>query len=151
MTQRLVMLDANLIIAAYDIDARLGASELEGQEIIKNAKDIVNKLLADTAVRFVTTPLIRYEVLCGVKSKQSFEYIQILLNQFKLFEIRKEDADYAVEEYKLSCEITKGSEPKPSKFDLFHVASAINNGFKLESCDNKGVIKRFKEQQNQKI
>lgn len=141
MSQRLVLLDANLIIAAYDTEANVG------QETKQQAHQIIATLSEDASVKFVTTPLIRFEVLCGVKNEANFVEIKELLDDYKLFELTATEADEAVEIYKLSLQksisLKDPVEPKKYKFDLFHVASAKINGLELHSPDGSGAIKRM--------
>jgi predicted nucleic acid-binding protein len=143
MNQRLVLLDANLIIAAYDTEANVS------QEIKQEAHQIIGTLSNDASVKFVTTPLIRFEVLCGVRNEINFTEIKELLDDYKLFELTAIEADEAIEIYKLSRQknisFKDPVEPKKYKFDLFHVASAKVNGLELQSPDSSGAIKQMKQ------
>lgn len=142
MSQRFVLLDANLIIAAYDAEASVS------QEIRQQAHQIIANLSEDASVKFVTTPLIRFEVLCGVRNETNFAEIKALLDSYKLFELTATEADTAVEIYRLSLQksinFKDPVEPKKYKFDLFHVASAKVNDLELHSSDGRGAIKQMK-------
>jgi predicted nucleic acid-binding protein len=138
MSQKLVLLDANLLIAAYDPDAERTDDQRN------EAREVIETLSLDSEVKFVTTPLIRYEVLCGVKRREVFNDLLAVLNGYKLFELKNNEADCAIEIFRLSrqksIDLKNKEEPKKYKFDLFHVAAASVNALDFQSRD-EGVEK----------
>jgi hypothetical protein len=135
MTQRLVMLDANLIISAFDDEAE------RTPEIRDEAKKAVMALMNDPAVKFVTTPIISYEVLCNARTFENEQKLKRLLNGYKLYEIGDSVANCAVEIFKISranhAKFKDPNEPSKYKFDIFHVATAKVNEIELESRDTR--------------
>lgn len=77
MTRR-VLLDTNLLIGALDT---------------KNPRDIeeLNKLLKDENIALAISPLIRYEILRGVKwgDNETYKTLLLALNELEEFEIGK--------------------------------------------------------------
>lgn len=133
MTQRLVMLDANLIISAFDDEAE------RTPKIRDEARKAVKELMNDPTVKFVTTPIILYEVLCNTRTPENEQKLKRLLNGYKLYEIGDSVANYAVEIFKISrakkVQLKDPKEPRKYKFDIFHVATARVNEIELESSD----------------
>lgn len=86
--KRQVLLDTNMLIGAFDTD------ENNPQHL--QAKEEVIALLNDETIQVAITPLIRYEVLRGIK-RISQDRMQAILNQFESFEISAEVANKSAE------------------------------------------------------
>lgn len=134
----IVLLDAQILIA-LDHNASMEAGERDA------ALAILHSILADPTKRIAITPLLRYEVMCGIKDPGVFEEIDYLLNNEKVtvFPVKDAEAYRAIEifqEARKQAINLKNTEPKKYKFDLLHVASADVNSLHFESRD-KGVEK----------
>ncbi len=130
MTRR-VLLDTNLLIGALDT---------------KNPRDIeeLNKLLKDENIALAISPLIRYEILRGVKwgDNETYKTLLLALNELEEFEIGKEIAEKAAKVYRFA----RAKERKivnKRNFDLLHVATAKCN--KLEIRSNDKDIKKLEQ------
>ena len=116
------LLDTNYFVYLTDSNAEPTKKE----EVLK---DFVQKL-SDPNSRFMLTPLIRYEVLRGVKweDKSKLTELEEILKQFKSLDIRDEIADLARDLYRFdSYEADLKGERKnleKRKFDMFHYATA---------------------------
>ncbi len=134
----IVLLDAQILIA-LDPNASMEAGERSA------ALAILHSILTDPAKRIAITPLLRYEVMCGIKDPDVFEEIDYLLNNEKVtvFPVKDAEAYRAIEifqEARQQAVSLKSAEPKKYKFDLLHVASADVNSLYFESRD-QGVEK----------
>jgi predicted nucleic acid-binding protein len=121
---RMVLLDTNLLIGAFDGEADNPLHEI--------AKQRLRSLLNDPNVKVAITPLIRFEVLRGAKHVPLSE-LDAVLNDFQEFEVRGVDARWAAELFQ-QARIQDLSLDKRS-FDLFHCVCADLNGLELESQD----------------
>jgi predicted nucleic acid-binding protein len=122
---RVVLLDANLIIGAFE-------GEAENEAHIA-AKARLEELTRDPDVKFAITPLIRYEVMRGVRRVEPAE-MERLLNGFTEFEIRSDDARLAALAYKLAKDDGHPIK-KREEFDLLHCVCARLNGLEIASMD----------------
>jgi predicted nucleic acid-binding protein len=132
---RIVLLDTNTIIYAYDKkkDAESEVPESDEDRVLREqASNKVKSLVNDPDVALATSPLIRYEVLRGVKHI-SFEEMEAVLDYFMQFEIRERDAKRAAEIFKLARD--KGQSINKRLFDVFHVVCAELNDLEFESQD----------------
>lgn len=68
---RKILLDTNLLIAAFDKSGRTSA------EMKASARAMLAELLADDDVALFITPLIRYEVLRGVSWLNKAEFDEL--------------------------------------------------------------------------
>lgn len=111
---RYILLDTNVVVGAFDTDFN--------NEKHLQARKLVSELLQDETVKFAITPLIRYEVLRGVKSI-SFDEMKDILDDFMEFAITDKIGNGASQLYKIS--------PKQSNkhnFDIFHyTVSKVHN------------------------
>ena len=139
-----VLLDANLLIAAYDEEGTTSNKERE-----QARKTILNLLVDDTVEELVITPLIRYEVLRGVGWKQDIRYQQVQrhLTKFTELDIKRQVSELAANLYRYDTHKTKlTSEPRnleKRKFDVFHFATAQYYGLMLASQDSD-IAKLYK-------
>lgn len=136
-----MLLDAQILIA---LDPN--ASMEDGERIA--AFEILDSILNDQSKKIAITPLLRYEVMCGIKDHDVFKEIDSFLKNEKvtIFPIKDKEAYCAVEifqEARKQSVSLKSPEPKKYKFDLLHVASAHVNLLHFESRD-KGVEKMKK-------
>lgn len=90
---------------------------------------------------FFLTPLIRYEVLRGVKweNKDKLKILSDILMQFESLDITQRVADLASDMYRFDVfEATSNGVEKnfeKRKFDIFHFATAKINGLEILSKD----------------
>jgi len=131
-----VLLDAQILIGALDPEAIMDESEREA------AKQVIQSLIDDPLRRLAITPLLRYEVMCGIKNEVIFKSIDAFLGQAEVFEITDREAYSAINLFRLArqrnVDLKNPTEPKKYKFDLMHVASAEVNALEFESRD-KGI------------
>ena len=125
MMSKYVLLDANLLIGAFDHDIS-NAKHIE-------SKQIVESLLLDNDVKIAITPLIRYEVLRGVR-RVPIESMVEILNDFVEFEITDVEGNRASEIYRLA--ISKDQKLDKRSFDLFHYVVAEIRDLEWMSQDN---------------
>lgn len=126
--QRLVLLDSQLLILALD------ATEQDVEKIAR-AKEKLTKLLQDDTVKLCITPLIRYEVMRGLKSCDN-SHISAVLSSFMMFDIKENIGKLAADLFYHSRVISP-EEPLVDKrtFDVFHFASAQCYALELETWD----------------
>jgi predicted nucleic acid-binding protein len=149
--KRRVLLDANLLIGAYEPEP----GNLEHEKAGKKLRELMN----DPDVEVFITSLIRYEVLRGVQ-RIPLTDMKAKLNAIQELPIREKEAGRAVELYRLVEEngLSQPSEkvcPEckrrlPGKdacpecgrhpldkrsFDILHFACADINGLEIESKD----------------
>lgn len=130
---RMVLLDANLLIGAFEGDE----NNVNHQEAKKKLSD----LLQEEGTKLAITPLIRYEVLRGVH-KISPEDMEALLNDFEEFEIKEPEARRAAELFR-SAKVLGMSFNKRA-FDVFHYVSAELHNLELGSNDGDfSVIRKI--------
>lgn len=129
---RKILLDTNLIIAAFDGNNPEAKNQLAG-------------LLNDENVAFAISPLIRYEVLRGVSfdDNERYEYLEAILNlnEFEEFEISRDIATLSSHLFRFSQskkEDGKDALVNKRSFDVFHLATAKCYG--LELCSNDGDL-----------
>lgn len=127
---RKILLDTNLIIAAFDS---------------KDPKAIVQltDLLNDENVAFAISPLIRYEVLRGVSfsNNENYDSLKSILNGFEEFDISRDIATLSSHLFRFSQskkEDGKNALVNKRSFDVFHLATAKCN--ELELCSNDGDL-----------
>lgn len=134
------LLDTNLLIGALDGEP--------GNPLHAQAKDRLRELLTSPDTRLAITPLIRYEVLRGVR-RQPREAVQSALDQFIEFDVRRDDAVLAARVYTQA--LADGSKFDKRSFDLFHCVAAHRNQLEVASRDGDipkimEVLKQVSEQ-----
>ncbi|MGP9689290.1 PIN domain-containing protein [Psychrobacter sp. AOP22-C1-C5] len=120
-----ILLDANLLIGAFDHDS-------ENTKHIES-KQIVESLLLDNTVKIAITPLIRYEVLRGVRRVPTEQMVEIL-NDFEEFEITDVEGNRASDIYRLA--LVKNQRLDKRSFDVFHYVVAEIRDLEWMSQDN---------------
>ncbi len=120
-----ILLDANLLIGAFDHDSK-NTKHIE-------SKQIVESLLLDSDVKIAITPLIRYEVLRGVR-RVPIEKMVDILNDFEEFEITDVEGNRASEIYRLA--IAQEQKLDKRSFDVFHYVVAEIRDLEWMSQDN---------------
>lgn len=145
------LLDTNYLVYLADPNADSAKKE----EVLR---DFAEKL-QDEKSRFVLTPLIRYEVLRGVKWGDNDKLVMLenILKQFKSFDIRDEVADLARDLYRFDeNEARKKHIPRnldKRKFDMFHYATAKIENLEILSKDSdlshiEALDQRMKSEKN---
>lgn len=143
MTRR-VLLDTNLLIAAFDKSGRTSA------EMKASAIAMLAELLADDEVALFITPLIRYEVLRGVSwlNTADFDELQATLNGFPELDITRDISELSANLFRFDS--WQAAQPgaaarnlEKRKFDVFHFSSAHCNT--LELCSNDSDIGRIRQ------
>ena len=88
---RKILLDTNLIIAAFDSKNPEAISQL-------------TELLSDDEVAFAINPLIRYEVLRGIhfSNNEKYDSLNAILNGFEEFDIGRDIATLSSNLFRLS-------------------------------------------------
>lgn len=127
------LLDTNYLIYLYDSNA----DQTKRQEVLKD----LEKILTNTDSRFAITPLIRYEVLRGIKweDDEKLRQFEEILKQFQSFEIRDEIADLARDLYRFDLyqaqknNVLKNFDKR--KLDMFHYATAHIEQLEILSKD----------------
>lgn len=128
------LLDTNYLVYLTDPNSE----PTKKSEVLKDFE----QKLSDPDSRFMLTPLIRYEVLRGVKweDKSKLTELEEILKQFKSLDIRDEIADlardlYRFDEYKSKRDnVPKNLEKR--KFDMFHYATAKMENLEILSADS---------------
>lgn len=128
------LLDTNYLVYLTDPNAELTKKE----EVLKDFE----QKLSNPDSRFMLTPLIRYEVLRGVKweDKSKLTELEEILKQFRTLDIRDEIADLARDLYRFDCYeserdgVNKNLEKR--KFDMFHYATANLEQLNILSKDS---------------
>ncbi len=119
-----ILLDANLLIGAFDHD-NTNIKHIE-------SKKIVESLLLDDDVKIAITPLIRYEVLRGVR-RVPVEKMVAILNDFEEFEITDIEGNRASEIYRSA--FSQNQKLDKRSFDVFHYVVAEIRDLKWMSQD----------------
>lgn len=132
---RKILLDTNLLIGALDGDPT--------NEKHQQAEELLEEYLNDPNIQLIITPLIRYEVLRGVK-QEDFSELNERLNQFEEVDIRAAMAFRAAQLFAIAKN-SDNQEIKLNKrtFDLFHCVCAELNDLEINSHD--GDIPKIKE------
>ena len=130
--KHLVLLDANLLIGAFDHDEQNPAHV--------SSKEKVEELLLDENINIAISPLIRYEVLRGMK-RTSIAQMQEILNDFEEFSITELEGNRAAEIYRAA----KAQNISLDKriYDVFHFVIAEVNNLEFDSHD--GDIPKIKQ------
>lgn len=127
------LLDTNYLIYLSKDD-----SSPEYREILQ---DLAEKLEQEDS-HFFLTPLIRYEVLRGVKweNQEKLQALANILTQFESLDITQRVADLAGEMYRFDVFEAKrnsiGKNFEKRKFDMFHFSTAKINGLEILSKDS---------------
>ncbi|PAT41071.1 type II toxin-antitoxin system VapC family toxin [Vandammella animalimorsus] len=129
---RRVLLDANLLIGALDGEP--------GNAQHAQARQRLEDLLQDPEVTLAISPLIRYEVMRGVR-RVSADQLREILNDFHEFDVRACDAERAAQLFQQARQ--QGRALDKRSFDLFHCVCAELNGLELDSQD--GDIPKIQE------
>ncbi|MHA8111538.1 PIN domain-containing protein [Kosakonia cowanii] len=141
---RKILLDTNLLIAAFDKSGRTSA------QMKASAIAMLAELLADDEVALFITPLIRYEVLRGVSwlNKAEFNELQANLNGFPELDITRDISELSANLFRFDS--WQAAQPgaaarnlEKRKFDVFHFSSAHCNT--LELCSNDSDIGRIRQ------
>lgn len=122
---KFILLDANVLIGAFDHDSN-NPKHIE-------AKALVKTLLNDEKVKIAITPLIRYEVLRGVR-RINVEQMEQILNDFQEFEITDIEGNEASRIYRVA--IDKGQKLDKRSFDVFHYVVAKIRNLEWKSLDS---------------
>lgn len=132
-----VLLDANLLIAAYD-DQGTTSPEIKALAIAR-----ITELANDPETSFFITPLIRYEVLRGIgwQQNQRFEQLRQILDQIPELEITRQASELSANLFRFDSWEAAQPNAQPRnlekrKFDIFHFAIAQCNGLQLSSQDS---------------
>lgn len=120
-----ILLDANLLIGAFDHDST-NSKHIE-------SKQVVESLLLDSSVKIAITPLIRYEVLRGVR-RISVSQMEEILNDFEEFEITDVEGNEASRIYRAA--IDQGKKIDKRSFDIFHYVVAQIRQLEWQSLDS---------------
>lgn len=133
-----VLLDTNLIIAAYDPKATTAPEKRQA------ALKLLGELLDGDAKLYVS-PLIRYEVLRGSdhKDDEHYQKLKEILDGFPMAEITTDVSDLAAHLFRFDRQSPEdqrvlGKNPEKYRFDVFHYACAHCNGWTLETHDADG-------------
>ncbi|GHT90114.1 hypothetical protein AGMMS49545_02570 [Betaproteobacteria bacterium] len=140
--RRRVLLDSNLLIGAFEPMPDNSAHEA--------AKALFRQLMGDDDVDVFITPLIRYEVLRGVRRISQAD-MEEKLNAIQEIPVREKEANRAAELFHLAREkglFQSGKDEKDAcpvcgyfplnkhSFDLFHCACADAHGMRVASQDD---------------
>ena len=134
MTRR-VLLDTNLLIAAFDVTGTTS------EEKRTQAKTTLNRLLNDNNVALAITPLIRYEVLRGVAwlNPENYQNLKAILSDFTEFDISREVSELAADLYRFDKhqaeQRNENKNLEKRKFDIFHLACSKCNHLEVASQD----------------
>ncbi|MFW2177315.1 MULTISPECIES: PIN domain-containing protein [unclassified Moraxella] len=136
MTQKSVLVDANILIAMIDGD-NTNPNHVE-------AKQKFNDLIEQN-VAIAITPLIRYEVLRGIKSI-SIDEAQAILDDFVEFNITDKEANPSAKIFHFSRSddfLAKNTGIKLDKqnFDVFHYVVAKIRHLELVNVNQKDFNK----------
>jgi predicted nucleic acid-binding protein len=118
------LLDTNLLIGALDPEP--------GNTLHEEARQRLRELLMAPDTRLAITPLIRYEVLRGVR-RQLPEAVEQALDRFIEFEVTRDDAVLAAKVYAQA--LTDGGKLDKRSFDVFHCVAAHRNQLDVASRD----------------
>lgn len=138
---RKVLLDANLLIAAFDPG---GTTSTEMKAL---AHEKLSALLNDSNVAVFITPLIRYEVLRGIdwQSPHTFLAMQKVLNQIPELDITRDISELSANLFRLdkekAAQLNEKRNVDKRRFDVFHFCSARCNN--LELCSNDTDIAKI--------
>lgn len=130
-----VLLDTNLLIAAYDDEGSTSPEEKQ------KAKVRMSVLLDDDKVLYIS-PLIRYETLRGVtfENNERYRKVKQALDQLPQLEITTDVSELAADLFRFDLQAPQGqrqlaNNPDKYRFDVFHFACAICNGMALETLN----------------
>lgn len=144
---RKILLDANLLIAAFDNN---GTTSLESKQA---ATEQLMNLLSSGDVQLFITPLVRYEVLRGISwlNKEDFADMLQTLNQFPELEVTRDISElsanlFRFDKYQAACANNTAKNLDKRKFDVFHFSSAHCNG--LEFCSRDSDIAKIGQLHN---
>ena len=134
------LLDTNLLIGALDGEPN--------NPLHIAAKEQLRELLSKPDSRLAITPLIRYEVLRGVR-RVSPEEMSRRLDGFVELEVTRDDAILAAQAY--AHTLAAGPKLDKRSFDLFHCVAAHRNQLEVASRDGDipkimEVLKQVSEQ-----
>lgn len=141
---RHILLDASMLISAYDRDeSKKTAPAVDGGEtsdVDLRRRKRVEELAAKGEVRFWITPLIYYEVMRGLKHKSPVE-MEIELEEYERLDIREDHGRQAVELYRLAKNKDKSEWLDKRGFDLFHCVCAEIDGMEFVHDDTGDIPK----------
>lgn len=133
---RNVLLDTNLLICAFD-NSGSASQEIKNQAITK-----LTALLSDPETKLFITPLIRYEVLRGIKWENIdvYDSMSRVLNGFPELDITRNVAELSANLFRFDSHqlatVGQGTRNiEKRKFDVFHYCCACCNNLDLESND----------------
>ncbi|HED6240974.1 TPA: PIN domain-containing protein [Enterobacter sichuanensis] len=132
---RKILLDTNLLIAAFDANGTTSA------EVKSAAISLLSELLSDQEVKLFITPLVRYEVLRGITWQKQYDFLtmQQTLNNFPELEITRDISELSANLFRFDKQVAQDRNEKRNvdkrRFDVFHYCSATCNGLELCSED----------------
>lgn len=125
------LLDADLMIKAFD----RGEPE---------AKERMRALLQDENNSFAITPMIMYEVLCGISwdNEEKYQKLRERLEGFKSIPVSSDIAHRAESLFRcarFNDEVLRNDPTKRNehKFDIFHFATAKEHDLTVQTCNQK--------------
>ncbi|WAH50916.1 PIN domain-containing protein [Pseudescherichia vulneris] len=140
---RNVLLDTNLLIAAFD---RQGTTSAEMKSL---AISQLSVLLEDPEVKLFITPLVRYEVLRGIawQSADEFMTMKNTLKGFTELDVTRDISELSANLFRFDTWQAQQANDRSRnvdkrKFDVFHYCSAHCNS--LEFCSNDTDIGRIR-------
>ncbi|WP_144818293.1 PIN domain-containing protein [Enterobacter sp. DE0047] len=143
MMTRNVLLDTNLIIAAFDPHGTTS------QEIKSLAIRQLSTLLEDPEAVLFITPLVRYEVLRGItwQSEEQFLAMKNVLKVFTELDVTRDISELSANLFRFDTWLAQQANDRnrnvdKRKFDVFHYCSAHCNS--LEFCSNDTDIGRIR-------
>lgn len=136
MNQKSVLVDANILIAVIDGD------DTNPNHV--NAKQKFNELIGQN-IAIAITPLIRYEVLRGIKSI-SIDEAQEILDDFVEFNITDKEANPSARIFHFSRSndfllANTGIKLDKQNFDVFHYVVAKIRNLELVNVNQKDFSK----------
>jgi predicted nucleic acid-binding protein len=119
-----MLLDTNMLIGAFECEPDNAQHQA--------AKSRLREIMNDPEIEPVITPLVRYEVLRGVR-RIPFDKMKSRLDGIVEPFVRGVEANRAAEVFRLAK--AKGIDVDKRSFDFFHCACADANGWDIESQD----------------
>lgn len=123
-----VLLDTNLLIAAYDDEGSTSPEEKQKAQVR------MNELLDGDKVLYIS-PLIRYETLRGVtfENNERYRKVKQALDQLPQLEITTDVSELAADLFRFDRQAPQeqrrlANNPDKYRFDVFHFACAQCNG-----------------------
>jgi predicted nucleic acid-binding protein len=142
LTQR-VLLETSLLLRAFDPGVQ------DAPELVKVAKQRLKPYLLESDTLLVTTPLIRFEALRGIrpvnpKGVERLNALLTYLGDFEVLPITQATTDLATQLWHKALETGYSLEKR--NFDVLHFACAKTYDIELLSCDDKDMRVLFTRQ-----